>query len=161
MNELLNWLRNNLGDEIEIITPQFDRKKELAYKFVPQNDEQFYSIIKDAPMKILKGLGFGKWETMNNIITENKGRNASQIVNIPIINSQDTCSIDIGIGNCPTELLLTDEDILLFPAEWYGIIPDGFIVTGLNSESYPFQKNKTDDDRRFGCLAYGIRRKVE
>ena len=162
MNELVKWLKENVGDNIEIITPQFERTNKLAFEYKPKTVYEFMAIVETAPRSILSGLGFGKWDTMNNCIKENMGKPSHEEVEIPIINSKqgETAKFDIGHGGCPTKLLEIDEDILLFPAEWYGIIPDGFIVTGLNGESYPFENGKSDDDMRFGCLAYGIRRKV-
>ena len=79
---------------------------------------------------------------------------------IPIINSDNEEYVIERDNTRPTELLEVDEDILLFPGEWYHIIPNGFMVTGLYGESYPFNLGESDDDIRFGCLAYGIRRIV-
>lgn len=50
-----------------------------------------------------------------------------------------------------------DDSLVLFPAEWYDHIPNGFLVTDINGDVEPFQHGSTDNDRRFGCLAYGIR----
>ncbi len=160
MEEVIKWLKENIGDSIEIITPQFERTYPLEYNFIPKTPKQFHSIIADAPWNILKGLGFGKWDTMNSIIAENMEKHKHETIHIPIINSTETLRIDLGYQDAPIELLEVDEDILLFPKEWYGIIPDGFIVTGLYGEQYPFEKGESDDDIRFGCLPYGIRREV-
>lgn len=52
--------------------------------------------------------------------------------------------------------------LLLFPDEWYRSIPDGFSVVSIGafdfgaSEPEVFVKNETDNDIRFGHLAYGI-----
>ena len=45
---------------------------------------------------------------------------------------------------------------MLFPYEWYDIIPDNFTVTGLYGEKFSFKRGITDNDMRFGCLGYGI-----
>lgn len=47
--------------------------------------------------------------------------------------------------------------LLLFPGEWYESIPRGFPIVGLHGEKESFVPGKTDDDIRFGCLAYGVR----
>jgi hypothetical protein len=47
----------------------------------------------------------------------------------------------------------------LFPAEWYDHIPDGTIVTAISGRTEPFKHGKTDNDRRFGALAYGFYKK--
>lgn len=51
-----------------------------------------------------------------------------------------------------------DEDGIhyLFPKEWYGIIPRGLMVRLIDGTEEPFQPGVTDDDYRFGCLAYGF-----
>ena len=162
MKELLKWLKENVGDNITIITPQFDRNEQLEYDYKPETKAEFMAIVEKAPLNILQGLGFRKWDTMNNCIKDNQKMPVSNKIEFPIINSKskEVYVTDIGRKNAPIKLLAIDEDIILFPAEWYSIIPDGFIVTGLNGEQYPFKNGYIDDDTRFGCLAYGIRRPI-
>lgn len=177
MEKLIQWVKDNCGDKCEIIFPQFERKEKLEFKYIPESEEKFLNTIKNAPWKILFGMGFRKWDKMNNIISENNGRQKRRKIAIPILNKEDISPIDeiesngkiengnfiveIGrIENCPTEPLEQDEDVIMFPGEWYNAIPNGFMVTGLFGESYPFEKGKSDDDIRFGCLPYGFRRKI-
>ena len=47
--------------------------------------------------------------------------------------------------------------LMLFPKEWYGIIPNGYQIECIGGESETFCHGQTDDDYRFGCLAYGIK----
>jgi hypothetical protein len=175
MQNIIDWMKENLGNNIQIITPQFERTEKLDFEFVPENDKQFYGIVNNAPWDILKGMGFRKWDTMNNIIAENIKAKGSVSINIPIVNSEsmseemkvdysDGC-MKVDLDKCssisaPDKLFEIDEDILLFPGEWFNIIPEGFLVTDLFGEQYAFIKEKSDDDIRFGCLAYGIRRKI-
>lgn len=50
----------------------------------------------------------------------------------------------------------------LFPAEWYEHLPAGYKIFGISGEVESFDPGKTDNDRRFGMLAYGwIRPKME
>lgn len=44
----------------------------------------------------------------------------------------------------------------LFPHQWYGSIPEGFEVTVIDGRKEQFVNGVTDDDMRFGALAYGI-----
>ena len=46
--------------------------------------------------------------------------------------------------------------LLLFPREWYPLIPAGFEVVSISGGREAFEPGKTDDDCRFGVLAYGI-----
>jgi hypothetical protein len=49
-----------------------------------------------------------------------------------------------------------DGQLMLFPAEWYGSIPDGFPVTDIGGKVEPFRHRVTSDDIRYGLLAYGV-----
>ena len=179
MENVIKWLKDNLGDNVQIMIPQFERTEKLEFEYVPATEEQFRAVIEKAPWDILKGMGFRKWDTMNNIIAENNEKPAKHTIQIPIINPEDIdldakqpddakikiegSNLCVEVGKetgCPSELLEVDEDILMIPGEWYNSIPNGFMVTGLWGESYPFEKGKSDDDIRFGCLPYGIRRAV-
>ena len=51
---------------------------------------------------------------------------------------------------------LKGQDLLLFPGEWYLHIPAGYEVVDILGEIEPFMPGQTDDDIRFGCLAFGI-----
>lgn len=44
----------------------------------------------------------------------------------------------------------------LYPGEWYSCIPEGYEVTDICGEREAFKPGETDDDIRFGCLAYGF-----
>ena len=46
----------------------------------------------------------------------------------------------------------------LYPKEWYSFIPNGYIVTDINNEDELFKRGETDNDIRFGCLAYGFKK---
>lgn len=45
--------------------------------------------------------------------------------------------------------------LLLFPGEWYSMIPDGFEAVSISGKE-EFVSGDTDDDIRLGCLSYGI-----
>ncbi len=161
MQELVNFLQSEFPNGCSIMTPQFERTEKLEFEWKPQNKEEFMAIVDKAPWNILKGFGFRKWDTMNNVIGENKEKPVDNKVSIPIINTLgETYDVNCGRGDAPVTELPKDEDIILIPGEWYDIIPDGFTVTGLYGEQYLFSKGKSDDDIRFGCLPYGIRREV-
>lgn len=49
------------------------------------------------------------------------------------------------------------EDLWLFPHEWYDHIPKGFEIETINDKLEAFDPGQTDNDKRFGVLAYGIR----
>jgi len=49
----------------------------------------------------------------------------------------------------------------LFPHEWYSSIPDGIEIVSISGNVEKFKKGETDDDMRFGALAYGFVQAVE
>lgn len=48
------------------------------------------------------------------------------------------------------------EELWLFPKEWYGSIPAGTEIVDINYAHEKFEPGKTDDDYRFGVLAFGF-----
>jgi len=62
-------------------------------------------------------------------------------------------SIGCGRWDEPNE----NGTLMLFPYQWYPHIPEGYMMECISGEIEPFKNGETDDDYRFGCLAYGIR----
>lgn len=48
----------------------------------------------------------------------------------------------------------------LFPKEWYDTIPTGLMIDVIDGSHEAFVAGETDDDYRFGCLAYGFKQNV-
>ena len=48
------------------------------------------------------------------------------------------------------------EALWLYPAEWYNYIPDGTPIITITGTKETFKRGETDDDMRFGALAYGF-----
>ena len=167
MDELAQWINDNFKgtqkvDKVEIMTPQFERTEPLEYDWKPTNDKEFEHVIHYAPPKVLLGMGFRRWDTMNNIIEENNNKPESRLISIPIVNTGDTYEVDLGRkSTIPTEPLDPDEDIWLIPGEWYDLIPEGFELTDIFGEAEIFKHGESDDDIRGGVLPFGFRRPVE
>ena len=163
IEETAKFLIDTFGPEVHFVSTPHAREGKRQFEYVPKNADEFKKFIEAAPLNILLGCGFRKWDTMNSCIAENQGKPKSEIFEIPIINAKpgdEPYKVDVGRGDAPTKLLAEDEDIILFPGEWFDAIPEGFVTTGLSGESKPWKKSEEDDDIRFGCLAYGIRRKI-
>jgi hypothetical protein len=47
-----------------------------------------------------------------------------------------------------------------FPGEWYSAIPAGLKIVDISFKCETFSPGITDDDIRFGCLAFGIIRRA-
>lgn len=54
-----------------------------------------------------------------------------------------------GLGNW-------NGSLFLFPVGWYDLIPEGFEVVTIGGRRERFRRGRTDDDQRFGMLAYGV-----
>lgn len=46
----------------------------------------------------------------------------------------------------------------LYPYEWYDFIPENHLVTFIDGSQEPFVQGKTDNDMRYGMLAYGFKK---
>lgn len=102
------------GEQINIITPQFERADGLTVP-VPVVD---FARLPEMPEHTLKAIGCQKWDEPD-----------------------------------------ADGNVLwLYPAEWYAHIPDGTTITDINGHTEQFKRGETDDDMRFGALAYGFKR---
>ena len=49
-----------------------------------------------------------------------------------------------------------ESNLYLFPLYLVPIIPEGLEVTGISGCKYKYEKDRMDNDIRFGCVAYGI-----
>lgn len=61
-----------------------------------------------------------------------------------------------AIGMGPWEKRDGGEELWLFPKEWYASIPNGTELVDINYTPETFEAGKTDDDYRFGMLAFGV-----
>jgi hypothetical protein len=112
IDDLANAIGLQPGEELEIVTPQFDRTDGVqAPLLVDFND---WKSLHKTDEATLIALGFGVWDE-----TE-KGKH------------------------------------WLFPKEWYDTIPDGYPITYISGEESTFRRGETDDDYRYGCLAFGF-----
>jgi hypothetical protein len=60
-NELIQVLGIKAGDNINLMTPQFDRTYDLEIKFTPKDKTEYLSLIDSAPKDILIKMGVGIW----------------------------------------------------------------------------------------------------
>lgn len=71
------------------------------------------------------------------------------------LTEEDTDTLkDLGLRLWADDLRA--DDLWLLPAEWYDHIPDGTLLKDINGKVFEFEHGKSDDDRRFGVLPYGI-----
>ena len=101
------------GEELEIVTPQFERTDGRIISYFPKTKREYEALILLSE-SALKKIGCQKWDGDENEIH------------------------------------------WLYPAEWYSSIPDGLKITSISGNAEIFKTGKTDDDRRFGALAFGF-----
>lgn len=51
-----------------------------------------------------------------------------------------------------------EQNVWLFPEEWYNNIPEGFEVITITDRVIEFDRSEESSDGRFGALAFGISR---
>jgi len=106
---------------------------------------------------IREAIGANNWEEVRCITPQFERVDGKQIMYIP-----KTCEEFDGLKKAPDDILVEigmqkwDETLWLFPHEWYDAIPSGYLVTDINGGVEPFVHGKTDDDIRFGALAFGF-----
>lgn len=95
------------------------------------------------------------------IITPQFTRTDGLVPSIPQVNFADLPKMAPetlkAIGCCPwDEPNEKGEVLFLLPGEWYDHIPEGTPLVCIDGKPELFKRGVTDDDIRYGCLAYGI-----
>jgi hypothetical protein len=152
-------LGGGLKMSIEFITTPHERERKIKDQYIPKTEKDFYDAIKK-PLSVLKTYGFGIWDSLSELVKDNlSGDGEVKYVSFPSFNMEGEAigetTIKVGADNRPLECK-QDKWVVLFPVEWFDVIPDGFNVIGLYGEQYQFNKFTADNDCRFGCLGYGI-----
>lgn len=104
---------------------------EADYEFLPTNKEEFLQIVNDAPLNILKGLGFKKW------MDAEKARHINPL------------SMEL-------KPIKENFDIWLFPESFTNIIPIGYECIDTLGENVIYSKD--DAEPLMGSLPYGIKK---
>lgn len=117
------------------------------------NDHDFAEQLREA-------IGTEPGETIE-IMTPQFTRTDGLVPSLPQINFADLHKLPTetlkAIGCCPwDEPNEKGEALWLFPGEWYDHIPEGMPLTCIDGTTAPFKRGETDDDIRFGCIAYGV-----
>ena len=63
------------------------------------------------------------------------------------------------LGCGPWDLNAGGDVLYLIPFRLYDLIPNGTKLVDISNKSFEFEHGKTDDDYRFGMLAFGVLRK--
>ena len=116
---------------------------------------------KDFAVQLNDSLGVESGDTIEIITPQFDRTDKLEVVYIPknveefdalkTFNKQKL--IDLGVGVWYETPKMTH---YLYPKEWYDYIPDGYPIAFISGHTEPFETDKTDDDYRYGCLAYGF-----
>jgi hypothetical protein len=130
--ELLAAIGAKTGDTIEIVTPQFERPPgEPAPGNCPPGFMLNSETLQGIAPQVLRRAGMRPWNDPHN--------------------PEDQWDNHWGDHG----------QLWLFPGEWYSHLPAGLEVTCIMGEVEEFVPGVTDNDIRFGCLAYGVVLNVE
>lgn len=121
-------LREAIGagpdEEVEIVTPQFERTPDDPAP-IARPDAATFARLHTMSAPELRELGLRQWNDHSD---------------------PDLADVERFGGG----------QLWLLPGEWYEAIPEGFELTSIMGERVPFRRGVTDNDIRFGCLAYGV-----
>lgn len=113
---------------------------------------------------IRKAIGAGPFERVEVVGSPHERRDGKTVTVLPQgakwlddlrANAPDWVLKEIGLGLWDYE---DGQKHWLFPYEWYDHIPAGYEIVDINGNVEAFEPGVTDNDKRFGCLAYGWRR---
>lgn len=121
------------------------------------SSELQFGDVSELAHKVREAIGVGDFETVEVILPQFDRTDKRTISVLP----KDAAWLDT-LKSAPLDILRDlglqcwDMNLWLFPAEWYEYIPEGYEIIDLNFNVESFRKGETDNDRRFGVLAYGI-----
>lgn len=115
-----------MAEKLTIVTPQFERPKGWPAPASPPADRAAFDALSTLDRTALLELGLCPWADATA-----EGEDAEG-------------------GGVATRTLW------LFPSEWYHAIPNGFPIVNIFFARTTFERGVTDDDIRFGALAFGI-----
>lgn len=111
--------------------------------------------------KIRDMLGVGDYDAVGVVLSQFEREDGKVITYIPITVAEYNV-LKIAPNDILKDIGLSkwDEENWLYPAEWYDYIPEGYEIVNICGKTEKFQKDVTDNDRRLGCLPFGLKRQV-
>jgi len=109
--------------------------------------------------KIRDFLGVGDFDEVGCVLSQLERIDGKTITYVPttvaeydaLKNAPENILEDIGLGQW-------DEKIWLYPVEWYDYIPEGYEIVDISGKTEKFQKDITYNEKRYGCLPFGLSR---
>lgn len=126
-------------EDIDVTTPEFNRPTSWNPAMQPPDSADGWQAVLRLPAQTLRDLGCRPFSLYTT--TPPKG---------------NVCRHGEAWYFAVEDHEPATHELWLFPAEWYAVIPPGFPLVDINGCLETFQPSITDDDRRFGLLAYGL-----
>jgi hypothetical protein len=134
------------------MTTEHEPSDEIDGELVPGYASQLAQAIREA-------LGVSESETVRVYAPPHRSRgDGKEVTHFPLTREEFEALRTlprarlIELGLRPWD----ESGLLLFPMEWYPLIPAGFDIITIAGKRETFVPGETDNDCRFGVLAYGI-----
>ncbi len=107
--------------------------------------------------KIREAIGVGDFEKVRVVLPQFERTDGKKIVYFP--KTKDEFD---KLKTLPKDILKEiglqewEDGHWLYPKEWYDFIPQHYPIVDIFGNEENFEKGITDNDIRFGCLAYGF-----
>jgi len=149
-NPFVQMLRAVTGaapdEELHITTPTFERPSNLPPPMIPPTAQRDWAEFQRMDREALRAWGLQPFAGY----TTEPPRVAGGIVHRDAFYYERDSNDDGGDERPQTHTLW------LFPGTWYQHIPNGFPIVDIFGVLDEFERGKTDDDIRYGCLAFGV-----
>jgi hypothetical protein len=133
------------GDDLYVVTPTFHRPTNLPPAMIPPADRSVWAALQRLGRDELKAWGLLPFGAFSTEPPPADGRRR--------VLHRDAVYYDLEDENDPRP---KTHELWLFPGSWYRQIPTGFPIVSIFGELEEFEIGKTDNDIRYGCLAYGL-----
>jgi len=115
---------------------------------------------QDPTKQIIEKLGLNPGDQLNITTPQFKRNDGKQ----PVLEVGDwemvrnlPATTLLELGCRPWEKNSSGTVLMLLPGEWFNFLPEGVQVEGIFGNVKAFSQETSDDDIRFGVLAYGFR----
>jgi len=121
------------------------------YRLPPRGAGSFFAD------KLREAIGAGDYEEIRVTTPQFERVNGKKVYYYP-----QTAEEFDALKQAPADILLDmglrrwEGEHWLYPGEWYDCIPESYEVVDIFGVVEQFERGVTDDDIRFGCLAYGF-----
>lgn len=132
------------GEDLHVITPTFERPSNMPPPMIPPSQRTDWANLHRLKREDLRAWGLLPW---GSFTTEPPPKESSRC------GHRDAVYYNLDEDDDPRQ---KTHELWLMPGTWYPYIPNGFPVVDIFGVLEEFEAGKSDDDIRYGCLAFGI-----